>query len=117
MHPRYKVPKVYRVILDRAATPAVVASFRRGVKIDASNPARGELRFLDRDRRFCEMTILTGRNRQVRRMFEALGYRVRNLQRIGVGPLALGALRTGAWRYLNKKEIAQLKQAVSPVGE
>ncbi|MGH7494164.1 MAG: pseudouridine synthase [bacterium] len=117
MHPRYKVPKVYRVVLDREVAPGVISSFRRGVKIDAFKPARGELRFLDRDRRFCEMTILTGRNRQVRRMFEALGYRVRNLQRVGVGPLALGGLRPGAWRYLNKKEMAQLKQAVSPVGQ
>jgi pseudouridine synthase len=115
MHPRYKVPKVYRVILDRAAAPGVRSSFRRGIKIDNFMPAKGELKFLDRDRRFCEVTITTGRNRQVRRMFEALGYRVKNLQRVRLGPLALGVLRPGVWRYLNNKEIAQLKQAVKPI--
>jgi pseudouridine synthase len=112
MHPRYKAPKVYRVILQQAAPPGVIASFRRGVKIDAFKPAKGELRFLPGNRRFCEVTIVEGRNRQVRRMFEALGCRVKNLQRIRLGPLALGSLPVGAWRYLNRKEIAQLKQAV-----
>jgi len=114
-HPRYKVPKLYRVLLRQAAAPSLVASFRRGVRIDALRPAKGELRFVAGDRRRCEVTIHEGRNRQVRRMFEALGLRVLQLQRLRLGPLALGTLALGAWRYLTDKEIAQLKQAVSQV--
>lgn len=114
MHPRYQVPKTYRVVLDRAAAPDTPARFRRGVKIDAFKPATGELKFSKGDRRFCEVTITTGRNRQVRRMFEALGYRVEKLQRIRLGPLSLGALRRGEWRYLEQREIAALDRAVSP---
>ena len=114
-HPRYKVPKVYRALLDRAAAPGAVKSFREGVKIDALKPARGELRLSPGDRRFCEVTIVEGRNRQVRRMFDALGYRVKKLERLSLGPLRLGDLAQGRWRYLTGKEIAQLEQAAKPL--
>ncbi len=115
MHPRYKVPKVYRVLLHQAAAPNVIKKFLEGIKIDEFRPAQGELKFLKGDRCLGEVTILEGRNRQVRRMFEALGCRVKNLQRIRLGPLALGGLRLGDWRYLNEKEITQLQQAVRPL--
>ncbi len=114
-HPRYKVPKVYRVLVHRAVVPDAIKSFRQGVKLDAFRPAQGELRISTSDRRFCEVTITEGRNRQVRRMFEALGYRVKKLERICLGPLRLGNLAPGKWRYLTSKEIAQLEQAVKPL--
>ncbi|MFQ5633242.1 MAG: pseudouridine synthase, partial [bacterium] len=53
-----------------------------------------------------------GKNRQVRKMFAALGYRVVALQRAAIGPLRLGRLKSGAWRYLTDKEINALKKAV-----
>jgi 23S rRNA pseudouridine2605 synthase len=112
-HPRFKVPKVYRVLLNEALRPAAAQNFREGVIIDETHRARGELGWPNaNDHRLCEVTIFEGRNRQVRKMFAALGYRVKTLQRLQIGPLALGKLKLGAWRYLTDKEILQLKTAV-----
>ena len=115
MHPRFKVPKVYRVLLKQPAEESVARLFERGVKIEEEGkPVRGELRFTHpRDRSLCEVTIWEGRNRQVRRMFAKTGNRVKALQRVQMGPLRLGKLQLGAWRYLSEDEIARLFEAVS----
>ena len=54
------------------------------------------------------ITIHEGRNRQIRRMLEAVGHRTLRLKREGYGPLTLGELRSGQWRYLTEKEISEL---------
>ncbi len=115
MHPRYKIPKVYRVLLKQPAEESVARLFERGVKIDEEGkPVRGELRFTHpRDRSLCEVTIWEGRNRQVRRMFAKCGCRVKALQRVQMGPLRLGKLQLGAWRYLTDDEIDRLFEAVN----
>jgi pseudouridine synthase len=114
MHPRYKVPKVYRVYLNHPLRPAAAKKFQDGVVIDGKYHVCGELRFPRAgENRLCEVTIIEGRNRQVRKMFAALGCRVKALQRTQVGPLALGKLKIGAWRYLTPNEIHQLKKAVN----
>jgi 23S rRNA pseudouridine2605 synthase len=112
-HPRFKVPKVYRVLLDQPLRPAAARNFRDGVVIDGAYRVRGDLRFQQAgEQRLCEVTIFEGRNRQVRKMFAALGYRVKALQRTQIGPLELGKLKLGTWRYLTDKEIKFLKEAV-----
>ena len=108
MHPRFKVSKIYQVLLNRPADEKVGKAFRSGVRIDESKPAKGELKFAGANRRFCQVTIWEGRNRQVRRMFSALGFRVKLLMRVQFGPLALGNLASGSWRYLRNKEVEQL---------
>jgi pseudouridine synthase len=115
MHPRFKIPKVYRVLLNEPAAAETARAFERGVKIEAEGkPVRGELRFSHpRDHRLCEVTIWEGRNRQVRRMFAKTGLRVKGLQRIQVGPLRLGKLQLGAWRHLADDEIERLFDAVN----
>ncbi|MDZ7288517.1 MAG: rRNA pseudouridine synthase [candidate division KSB1 bacterium] len=113
MHPRFKVPKVYRVWLNQSLRPADARQFREGVVIDHTHRVRGELGFpVQGENRLCEVTIFEGRNRQVRKMFAALGYRVKALQRTRIGPLPLGKLKPGVWRYLTGREIKQLKNAV-----
>lgn len=110
---RFKVPKVYQVWLDKGLRPAVASQFREGILIEETHRVRGELRFpRPSENRFCEVTIWEGRNRQVRKMFAALGYRVKALQRTQIGPLMLGNLKLGAWRYLTDKEIKLLKETV-----
>lgn len=115
MHPRFKIPKIYRVLLKQPAEESLVRLFERGVKIDEeAKPVRGELRFTHpRDRSLCEVTIWEGRNRQVRRMFAKCGGRVKALQRVQMGPLRLGKLQLGAWRYLTEDEIDRLFEAVN----
>ncbi|MDZ7361645.1 MAG: rRNA pseudouridine synthase [candidate division KSB1 bacterium] len=113
-HPRFKVPKVYHVLLNKPLQPTAVQLFHEGVIIDETCRVQGELRFTNvNDHRRCEVTIFEGRNRQIRKMFAALGYRVKGLQRIQIGPLLLGKLKLGAWRYLTEKEIQLLKAAVA----
>jgi len=117
-HPRFKMPKVYRVFLNEALRPAAAQRFREGVMIDETHRVRGDLRFPKAsEQRLCDVTLFEGRNRQVRKMFAALGYRVRGLQRIQIGPLRLGKLKLGTWRYLTDKEVNQLKTAVGSTTE
>ncbi len=113
MHPRWKVEKTYLVLLNRQMDSRQEKAFVQGVRIGGGRPARGALRFPQPgDRKFCEVTLREGRNRQIRRMFAALGLRVVALKRIRIGPVALGNLAPGEWRYLTEKEIAALKQEV-----
>lgn len=114
-HPRFKVRKTYRVALKEALDERAARALQRGVRIpEVRLPVSGELRFPNaEDRRFCEMTIMEGRNRQVRKMFAAVGFPVKRLQRIQIGPLRLGKLGVGEWRYLEQREVKLLNQATS----
>jgi 23S rRNA pseudouridine2605 synthase len=108
MHPRYEVPKTYRA---RLAGPPVsdrsVRRLREGVRLEDGLTAPARVR---RDgRNVLEITIHEGRNRQVRRMCEAVGHRVVELQRIAFGPLRLGDLQPGAARRLTAAELARLR--------
>ncbi len=112
-HPRYKLPRVYRVLVNANLREEHVRQFRQGVRISTSEFVKGKLLFpYPGQRDICEVTIQEGRNRQVRRMFAALGYRTKGLQRVAMGPLQLGQLKIGAWRYLMPREVQQLKEAV-----
>jgi pseudouridine synthase len=112
-HPRFKVPRVYRVLVDAPVTEAHTRKFHQGVRIEDGMVVRGDIKFpYADDRAICEVTIHQGRNRQVRRMFAALGYRTKGLQRVAIGPLQLGRLRIGEWRHLSPREVQQLKEAV-----
>lgn len=113
IHPRYKVEKKYSVVLQKPAPVDCVEKFRRGVIIDKRFRVSGNLYFPNaRNRKVCVVTIREGRNRQIRKMFAAVGARVKFLQRFQIDALKLGSLAPGAWRYLTKKELNALKKAV-----
>jgi 23S rRNA pseudouridine2605 synthase len=112
-HPRFKVPRLYRVWLDAPVREAHAKRFRQGVRIDEDVVVRGEIKFpFADDHAICEVTIHQGLNRQVRKMFATLGYGTKGLQRVAIGPLQLGRLKIGAWRHLSSQEVQQLKKAV-----
>jgi 23S rRNA pseudouridine2605 synthase len=107
-HPRYEVPKTYHVKVGGGPVgERELRALREGVKLEdgLTGPARvrslggGEL----------ELTITEGRNRQVRRMCEAIGHPVRELRRVAFGGLRLGNLHLGAHRRLSAAEIARLR--------
>ena len=79
------------------------------LEVRVTAPAR--VRRLGERREIIELTIHEGRNRQVKRMCEAVGYRVRSLERVGFGPLTLGGLAPGMYRRLSEAEIDALSQA------
>ena len=108
-HPRYEVPKTYRVRLARApVSDRAVRRLREGVQLDDGMTAPARVRRAGED--VLEITIHEGRNRQVRRMCDAVGHRVLSLERIGFGPLRLGDLPRGAARRLTTPELDRLRR-------
>jgi 23S rRNA pseudouridine2605 synthase len=105
-HPRYGVAKTYRARLGRAISERDVERLRRGVALEDGPTAPTEAKRLGE--REIEIVLREGRNRQARRMVEAVGNRVVSLQRIGFGSLRLGRLAEGGTRRLGDREIARL---------
>jgi len=106
MHPRHEVPRTYRVRLRRPADAEQLGGLRRGIELDDGPAAPAKVR--KASARVVEITIREGRNRQVRRMVEAVGNRVVELSRVRLGSLALGELREGESRRLRPAEIERL---------
>ena len=113
-HPRYGVPKTYRVSVARPPGEGEIAELRAGVRLDDGPTATAEVeRWGERG---LEITIREGRKRQVRRMAEAVGHQVEALTRIRIGPLELGDLRPGEARRLSPNEVDSLWQDARPMG-
>jgi 23S rRNA pseudouridine2605 synthase len=106
-HPRYEVPKTYRArVAGGPVREGVLAALRAGVELDDGPTAPAEVALLSPDE--LEITIHEGRNRQVRRMCEAVGHPVVELTRVAFGTLRLDDLAPGAHRRLDAGEIAGL---------
>jgi 23S rRNA pseudouridine2605 synthase len=108
-HPRYEVAKTYRAQLVRPLRKRELARLREGVELEDGPTAPAEVRTVGE--REIEIVLREGRNRQVRRMVEAVGDRVVALQRIGFGPLLLGDLGEGKARRLTDAEVEELRTA------
>ncbi|MDO4572325.1 MAG: pseudouridine synthase [Clostridia bacterium] len=111
-HPRYQVEKSYYAVCDGKLTAAEAAALTNGVRLEEgmTAPARVEhLRTTARGDTSFIITIHEGRNRQIRRMLEALGHRTLRLKRERFGPLALGDLKPGEYRRLTEAEAARLR--------
>ncbi len=108
-HPSFEVPKTYRVTIARPVPDRAVRALREGVRLEDGTTAPARVRRLAPDR--LEVTIHEGRNRQIRRMLEAVGHRVTSLQRISYGALELGAMGRGTVRRLTPAEVATLRQS------
>jgi len=108
-HPSFEVPKTYRA---RVAHPPVreaeLRALREGVELEDGRTAPAKVRRLAPDR--LDLTIHEGRKRQVRRMCEAVGHPVRELQRIAFGPLRLADLEPGQVRRLTAAEVERLRK-------
>ncbi|MFL5870613.1 MAG: pseudouridine synthase [Solirubrobacterales bacterium] len=105
-HPRYEVPRTYRARLRRPPSETDLRALRQGVELDDGPTAQARVRRVSP--RVIEITIHEGRNRQVRRMAEAVGNEVVELERIAFGPLRLGDLPEGAARKLTRAELRRL---------
>ena len=109
-HPRHKLDKTYRVIVSGIPNHFEIEKLERGVYIDGKRtaPAKAKLLSADKQNGLIELTIHEGRNRQVRKMMEAIGYKVLYLQRVAIGNIVLGNLPLGKWRHLNPNEVKYL---------
>jgi 23S rRNA pseudouridine2605 synthase len=113
-HPSYHVPRTYKVTVSGEITGQALGLLRKGVTLEDghSGPAKVTLISAKGGRSVIRMTISRGKSRQVRRMFEAVGYLVVHLIRIGFGSLGLGDLKVGQYRLLETEEVAELKSLV-----
>ena len=93
MHPRYEVPRTYRVRVRRAGRARQLRRLRQGVELDDGPTAPAKVR--KASARVFELTLHEGRNRQVRRMVEAVGNQIVDLERVRFGSLELGDLGEG----------------------
>jgi 23S rRNA pseudouridine2605 synthase len=111
-HPRYAVPKTYRVRVGGGPVEErALRALRVGVQLEDGPTAPAQVRRVGRGGDELELTIREGRNRQVRRMCEAVGHPVLALQRIAFGPLRLGDLQPGAHRRLDEAALHKLGEA------
>ena len=113
-HPRWGVEKVYEATVAATPTADALDGLRRGVKLadGLTAPARVELLRSGPPRSVVRITIHEGRNRQVRRMLEAVGYPAARLVRVAFGPITLAGLARGAARELTDDELRMLRRAV-----
>src|SRR5829696_10037760 len=110
-HPRYGVEKVYEVDVDGEPSDEALRRLEIGVELEDGPTAPARVRGLGRSR--IELTLHEGRNRQVRRMLEAVGHPVRRLHRSRYGGLELGALAPGESRQLTPDEVTALRRATT----
>jgi 23S rRNA pseudouridine2605 synthase len=112
-HPRYKIDKEYEVTLDRAWDPALNGKLLHGLSLDGQRAQIARLHSLTPTR--LRVVLRQGINRQIRRMFEAVGFRVKRLIRIRIGNLRLGDLPRGHWRPLSRGELQSVIEGRSLV--
>ena len=113
-HPRYHLPKTYMVELDRSPTRQDLARWRKGIVLDGKKTLPAKIGIVESDKTATIEIILTeGRNRQIRRVAQKLGYRVTRLHRIAIGSINLRnsknvELERGKYRHLTQREIDYL---------
>ncbi|MFL5824344.1 MAG: pseudouridine synthase [Solirubrobacteraceae bacterium] len=110
MHPRFEVPKTYRVaVAGGPVRQTALRMLRQGVRLQDGLTSPARARLIEPD--VIEITITEGRKRQVKRMCQAVGYPVRSLNRVRFGPLELGELSPGDHRRLSDREVRALAEA------
>jgi 23S rRNA pseudouridine2605 synthase len=114
MHPSYQVIKEYRVRVNAKPELSTLATLEKGISLDGKKTAPAKFRILSANVKGTLLLarLYEGRKRELRRMFEFMGFRVLALKRVKLGSLHLGNLKKGEWRYLSREEIARLKKKV-----
>ena len=126
-HPRYGLAKTYRAIVRGRLADEDIESIERGIYLadrkegrstGASRTARVQVEIIrrDRDRTTLQITLKEGRNRQVRRMLASIGYPIKRLERVAIGPLKLKGVARGAWRELSRDELRTLRRLLRSGG-
>jgi 23S rRNA pseudouridine2605 synthase len=108
-HPSRHVEKEYEVILDRTFDPQLVPKLLKGIYLEEGRAKAAHVHIEGGNK--LRVVLTQGINRQIRRMFAALGYKVKRLTRTRLGPLKLGRLPRGAWRELTAREVESLRRS------
>jgi len=108
MHPKYEIDKIYLAHLSKPLAEKHRKKIADGIFIDRKKTEPAKISFVNKfDNKKIFVSIHEGRNRQVKKMFEEFGYKIKKLHRMKYGNLKLGNLKEGGWRKLTKEEIAQ----------
>lgn len=109
-HPRFQMPKVYRIKIQGRLSKEELKQLGRGIKLEDGvfKPENLQIEKFNDKSCWLRLTIREGKNRIIRRGFEVAGHRVARLIRESLGDLSLGSLKEGCWRHLTKKEIVHL---------
>lgn len=115
MHPSRHISKTYRVTVRPSITEDQLVQLTAGVEIDGRKTLSANVEVLDEEegRVVLRIMIREGRNRQIRKMCEAVGLEVARLRRTAIGPVKLGMLKPGTWRELTAEEVKALRNAVN----
>lgn len=111
-HPKFHMDKTYIAAVKGGVSIHDMNCLREGIRLDdgfKTSPAKAEITDVKNGYTFVKLTIHEGKNRQVRRMFEALGKNIAALQRLSIGTVELGNLPLGRWRHLTSHEISYLQ--------
>jgi 23S rRNA pseudouridine2605 synthase len=109
-HPKHQIEKIYKVSLGKNMSEKDFESLQKGFELEDGFIKPDEVAIIDGDSKSIGLRIHSGRNRIVRRMFEHLGYEVLRLDRTLFGGLSKKSLARGKWRFLNEKEVRELKR-------
>ena len=117
-HPKHDVSKTYRVWVEGTLKTEILKAWRRGIDLDGRMTRPAKVKVLNSSspqKTLVEVVLWEGRNRQIRRVAEALGHRVLSLHRTAIGPVSLGTLALGECRSLSSEEVeALLLESASP---
>jgi len=111
IHPRYKIPKTYRVLVKGIPNFYALKKLKTGVDLEDGKTLPAQVKVIRKlkSKSWLELTIYEGRYRQIKRMCAAVGHPVLRLKRIRIGPLSLGNLKPGEYRYLTPNEVSRLR--------
>jgi len=113
MHPRFEIPKIYYVRAQARVKPHQLDHLERGVELEDGPAAADRVAYLDPTTKTdIALELHEGRNRQIRRMMEALGHDIVQLERAKYADLSLGHLQRGDWRRLQPQEVRELYTSV-----
>ena len=114
LHPRFEINKTYRALIKGRVDETRLDRLRIGIKLEdgMTAPALVNVLSVEDAQSLVEITIHEGRNRQVRRMFSAIGYNIKRLRRVAFAGLTLDNLKLGSHRRLNKSEVEQLYRLI-----
>lgn len=109
-HPRYEIPKKYKVQVAGEADYSLIDALKKGIHIAEGIVQADEVVFKSRYKQssILEITLREGKNREIRRMLARMGHKVLQLQRIAIGPIKLGSMAPGEYRILTKDEVEKL---------
>ncbi|MGN1203065.1 MAG: pseudouridine synthase [Eubacterium sp.] len=115
-HPKHNYAKVYRVTVRPAVNDEILEKLRSGIEIDGRMTAPCDVNIITEEegRVVLEFILREGRNRQIRKMCEAVNLEVARLKRVSVGPIKLGMLQTGKYRELTDNEVKKLLRSSNP---